>query len=140
MVEFAYQTDFKLYHAEFYRQWAEEVVLALKGRLAQLLFVFCDDEYLHDINLKHLGHDTYTDIISFDYSVGDLLQMEIYISVERVLENAMAYGAVFEEELRRVMSHGILHGRGHGDKTEEERQEMRRMEEEMMKLFHVEQN
>jgi len=103
-------------------------------------YIFCDDTYLLGINQKYLKHDTYTDIISFDYSEGETLAGDIFVSVERVRENAIEFGASFDNELLRVMSHGILHLAGYGDKEKSEVEVMRHKEEEKMKLFHVEQN
>ena len=89
--------------------------------------------------MEYLDHDTFTDIISFDYSVGNILQGDIYISTPRVEENALEYNVSFEEELRRVIIHGVLHLAGYKDKTDEESSLMRKKEEEKLKLFHVEQ-
>ena len=97
-------------------------------QVVEINFIFCDDEDLHKINLEFLDHDTYTDIITFDYSVGDELISEIYISVERVKENANDYSDCFEEELQRVLIHGVLHLCGYKDKGEEERAVMRKKE------------
>ena len=91
------------------------------------------------INQNYLNHDTYTDIISFDSCIGNILQGDIFISIERVSENSAEYGVEFQEELRRVMAHGILHFCGYKDKSEEEQSLMRQKEEEKMQMFHVEQ-
>ena len=99
---------------------------------------FCDDEYLHKINVEYLDHDTLTDIISFDYTVGNVLQGDIFISVERVQDNANDFNVSFEEELKRVLSHGVLHYCGYKDKSVEDEALMRAKEEEKMQMFHVE--
>ncbi len=93
-----------------------------------------------NINQQYLDHDTYTDIISFDNSVGAILNGDIFISTERVEENAKEYNEDFETELKRVMIHGILHYCGYKDKSESESLVMRQKEEEKIKLFHVEQS
>jgi rRNA maturation RNase YbeY len=89
--------------------------------------------------MEYLNHDTLTDIISFDYSVGNLLQGDIFISVERVADNAKDFNVTFEEELKRVLSHGVLHYCGYKDKSPKDEALMREKEEEKMKMFHVEQ-
>ncbi|BAO54841.1 metal-dependent hydrolase [Nonlabens marinus S1-08] len=89
------------------------------------------------MNQKHLSHDTYTDIITFDYGSQDLLEGEIYISVDRVKANADEYQISFVEELKRVMAHGVLHMIGFGDHDAEEKSVMRTMEDKAIELFHV---
>ena len=108
-------------------------------KTGEISFIFCDDDYLLDINQRYLDHDTYTDIISFDASVGNILNGDIFISTQRVAENAGLYEVQFQEELKRVIIHGVLHLCGYKDKTPAEEQEMRQKEEEKMKMFHVEQ-
>ena len=109
-------------------------------RVGNINYLFCDDEYLLGINQRYLNHDTYTDIITFDYVAGNLISGDIMISVDRVGENAAKFGVPFEQELRRVVVHGVLHLLGQGDKSDEESREMRRLEEEALSLFHGEQN
>jgi rRNA maturation RNase YbeY len=92
-----------------------------------------------EINQQYLDHDTLTDIISFDYSVGNELNGDIFVSVERVKENASDYNVTFQEEIQRVLVHGILHYCGYKDKNESDELIMRSKEEEKMKMFHVEQ-
>lgn len=96
---------------------------------------FCSDEYLHEINVKYLSHDTLTDIISFDNTIDDLVSGDIFISVDRVKDNAGIFDVSFENELKRVMAHGILHFCGYKDKTKEEKSIMRSKEEEKIALF-----
>lgn len=138
-INFHSENEFLLKDQEAHAFWIEKVITTEGKSLEELNYIFCDDEYLLDINKQYLDHDTYTDIISFDYSVGNLLQGDIYISTERVKENAETYGVEFEEELRRVMIHGVLHLCGYGDKTKEETLIMREKEEEKIEMFHVEQ-
>jgi rRNA maturation RNase YbeY len=102
-------------------------------------YIFCDDDYLHKINLQYLEHDTLTDIISFDYSLGNELHGDIFISIERVKENATDFAVDFENELKRVMVHGILHYCGYKDKSDSDAVIMRAKEEEKINMFHVEQ-
>ena len=102
--------------------------------IGDITFVFCDDNYLHKINLEFLNHDTYTDILTFDYSVGNELISEIYISVDRVSENAKKYSQSFENEIHRVMVHGVLHLCGYKDQQEEDKQIMRHKENHYLSL------
>ena len=106
----------------------------------EINYIFCDDDYLVEINQHYLDHDTLTDIISFDYSIGKELHGDVYISIERVRENAVDFKVPFEEELKRVLIHGVLHYCGYKDKSEEDEKLMRQKEEEKMKMFHVKHN
>ena len=103
--------------------------------IGDITFVFCDDKYLHKINLEFLDHDTYTDIITFDYSVGNEVISEIYISIDRVEENAKKYSQTFENEMHRVMIHGVLHLCGYKDKLAEDKQIMRDKENHYLSLL-----
>ena len=103
--------------------------------VGDITFVFCDDNYLLKINKEFLDHDTYTDIITFDYSVGNEIISEIYVSTDRVEENAKKYKQTFENEIHRVMIHGILHLCGYNDKLAEEKQIMRDKENHYLSLL-----
>ena len=103
--------------------------------VGDITFVFCDDNYLLKINNEFLDHDTYTDIITFDYSVGNELISEIYVSTDRVEENAKKYKQTFENEIHRVMIHGVLHLCGYKDKLTEEKQIMRDKENHYLSLL-----
>lgn len=138
-INFYSENDFQLPEEALYREWLKRVLLSEGKQLEEVSYIFCDDQYLLEINQKYLDHDTYTDIISFDNSLGNTLGGDIFISTERVAENADTFNVNFDEELRRVMVHGLLHFSGYLDKTEEEQKQMRLKEEEKMKLFHVEQ-
>lgn len=139
IINFYSETDFELQEQAGYEAWLKRVIASEDKKLEEVSFIFCDDEYLLEINQKYLDHDTYTDIISFDNCVGNILAGDIFISTERVAENSREYGVDFEEELRRVLAHGILHFCGYNDKSDRESAEMRRKEEEKMRMFHVEQ-
>ena len=139
-IEFYSENDFNLQDEDRFRDWLERVARSEDRSIGEISFVFCDDDYLLEINQKFLQHDTYTDIITFDNSVGKILNADIYISTDRVIENADLYEVKFVEELRRVMVHGVLHLCGYKDRTSEEKREMRTMEDEKIKMFHVEQN
>ncbi|WP_299900338.1 rRNA maturation RNase YbeY [uncultured Aquimarina sp.] len=118
--------------------WLNKVAVSEKKSIGEISLILCLDDYLLDINQKYLNHDTYTDIISFDNTMGNKLAGDIFISVDRVKENAEIYEVDFEEELRRVMVHGLLHFCGYKDKTEEDKSVMRQKENEKLKMFHVE--
>ena len=138
-LNFYSENDFQLREEALYEAWIRRIIESENRKLEDISYIFCDDEYLLEINQKYLDHDTYTDIISFDNSVGNILAGDIFISTERVGENAQEYGVDFQEELRRVMAHGILHFCGYKDKSDEESTFMRQKEEEKMRMFHVEQ-
>lgn len=138
-INFFSETDFNLPDVNIHREWLERVSDSEEKRIEEINFIFCDDEYLHKINLQYLDHDTYTDIISFDNSANDLLAGDIFISIERVKENAREFNVDFSEELKRVLVHGVLHFCGYKDKTESESELMRQKEDEKIAMFHVEQ-
>ncbi len=140
MINFNYLTDYQIVEENLYSKWLLEVIGSENRVLGDIAYVFCDDAYLLEINKQYLNHDTYTDIITFDYTDGNTIAGDIFISIERVKENAAEFEVDFDEELRRVMAHGILHLSGYGDRSDEEAEQMRDKEEEKMKLFHVEQN
>lgn len=139
MINFHYELDFKLDKEEAYRHWISKVIESENKEEGLINYIFCDDAYLQKINKEYLAHDTLTDIISFDYSERNLLQGDVFISIDRVEENAKIYGVGFVNELRRVMSHGILHYCGYKDKEHEDVVVMRNKEEEKIIMFHVEQ-
>jgi len=140
MIEFFYECVFRLENQNHYSHWVSRIVASEGVGLDRISYIFCEDPYLLSINQKHLNHNTFTDIITFDYSEGRVLSGDIFISIERVRENAKVYSKSFQNELLRVMAHGILHLMGFNDKTDEQILEMRIKEEEKIELFHVEQN
>ena len=140
MISFNYETDFELLNEAYFSKWLSEVILSENKNEGEINYIFCDDDYLLEINQNYLDHDTLTDIISFDYSVGNELNGDIFVSVERVKENASDYNVTFQEEIQRVLVHGILHYCGYKDKSEEDEQLMRSKEDEKIKMFHVEHN
>ncbi len=139
MINFNYETDFDLPNKTTVSSWLSNVIQSENKTEGEINFIFCDDEYLFQINLQYLNHDTLTDVISFDYSLGNELSGDIFISIERVDDNSKDYKVSFTEELNRVMVHGVLHFCGFKDKTESDELFMRNKEEEKLKMFHVEQ-
>jgi probable rRNA maturation factor len=113
--------------------WLEQMIKAENRKLVHLNFIFCSDEYLHQINVQHLQHDTYTDIITFPYQT-EAIEGDLFISIERLRENAKTYQTSFVEELYRVMAHGVLHLIGFNDKTPEEKLKMTARENHYLSL------
>jgi probable rRNA maturation factor len=138
MISFNYETDFELVNESAIESWIGRIIASEQKSEGEISYVFCDDEYLLELNQQYLQHDTLTDIISFDYSLGNELSGDIFISVERVRENAEIFNQSFENELLRVISHGVLHYCGYKDKSEADEQLMRQKENEKMAMFHVE--
>lgn len=139
MIEFNYQNNFEQLDDVAYSKWLDSIVISEGKTIGELSFVFCSDAYLLKINQDHLNHDTYTDIITFDYCLDGLINGEIYISTDRVKENAVSFRESEINELHRVMAHGVLHLCGYGDKSEEEARVMREKENEKIVMFHVKQ-
>ncbi len=132
MIDFSYQTTFILASELDVSKWIGDTLAAEGFVEGDISYVFCDDEFLLSINKEFLSHDTFTDIISFDYSLDKEVHGEIYISVERVRENAERFKSTFIDELHRVIIHGVLHYCGYKDKTEDSSTEMRRKEDEAL--------
>ena len=137
MISFNYETDFELNNETAFIKWVSLIITSENKKEGDINYVFCDDNYLQKINMEYLQHETLTDIISFDYSLGNELHGDIFISVEMVRENAVDYNVSFDEELKRVMSHGILHYCGYKDKTEKDSEIMRNKEDEKIVLFEI---
>jgi rRNA maturation RNase YbeY len=138
MISFNYETDFELENETHYEDWISRIIESEGFDEGEINYIFCDDEYLHKINVEYLDHDTLTDIISFDYTVGNLIQGDIFVSIERVHDNASDFNVSFEEELKRVLSHGVLHYCGYKDKSPKDEALMRSKEDEKMQIFYME--
>lgn len=136
MVNFFTETDFELQHQDFYRDWINACMDRENRKTGNVNIIFCDDEYLLEINRQHLDHDYYTDIITFDYSDDAQLNGDIFISVDRVSDNAYDFETTFDEEISRVIIHGFLHMCGYGDKTESEEKLMREKENDCLSLMY----
>lgn len=129
-INFHYELpEFQIDNAPNIKLWIEKTILEEKQKVGDLNFIFCEDEYLLEINKKYLKHDTYTDVITFDYVEEDVISGDIFISIERVIENATKAKVEFEKELFRVMIHGVLHLIGYNDKTAEEALKIRAKED-----------
>jgi rRNA maturation RNase YbeY len=135
MVTFNYETNFKLKDENLLEFWVDSVVLKHGFTIGEINYIFCDDAYLHKLNVEFLQHDTLTDVISFDNTLGKLVNGDIYISVERVEDNAKDFKVSFVDELHRVMIHGVLHYMGYKDKSENDIKEMRSAEDVALSEF-----
>jgi probable rRNA maturation factor len=128
--------DFELPDTEGVIAWIHRIAEGEGKRIGAVSYIFCDDDYLLDLNVEYLDHDTLTDIITFPYSKSPI-EGDIFISIDRVRENAKEFGVAFEQELRRVIIHGVLHLCGYGDKSEAEAAEMRRKEDAALALYAI---
>ena len=128
MISFSTETTFELPKSKVISIWLSSIILNEDYSEGEISIVFCNDDYLHKLNMEFLNHDTLTDVISFDYSIGKQVHGEIFISVDRVKENATEFNQTFQTELSRVMAHGILHFCGYKDKTDLESSLMRTKE------------
>ncbi|MXV37167.1 rRNA maturation RNase YbeY [Flavobacteriaceae bacterium Ap0902] len=137
MINFFSETKFELQDQEFYNDWLYASVDQHNYEINDINYIFCDDKYLLEINKKHLNHDYYTDIITFDYTIGNKLQGDIFISIDRVADNAYNYDTTFDNELARVMIHGLLHMMGYKDKTNQEQEKMRLAENDCLSFLNV---
>lgn len=135
MISFNYENDFKLPNELRISSWISDVIHSEGCIEDEVNYVFCDDAYLYKLNVEFLNHETLTDIISFDYSVGKKLQGDVFISTERVADNAKDFDVDFENELNRVMVHGILHYCGYKDKSDSEAKLMREKENHYLSLL-----
>lgn len=130
---FSADVDFKLHSPIKIKRWLKLTIHQEHKELSNLNIIFCSDEYLKSINLQYLNHDYYTDIITFDYSENiDVLEGEMYISIQRVEDNANKHQVSYSEELNRVMIHGVLHLLGYRDHSKEEQAAMRKKENECL--------
>ncbi len=132
MISFHYENTQKLENEAIASKWIENIIFAHGFEIGEVNYIFCNDAYLLKLNKEFLQHDTFTDIISFDNTLGKLIGGDIFISVERVQENAVKYKESFFNEIHRVLIHGVLHFMGYKDKTEEEKKEMRKKENECL--------
>ena len=118
-------TSYILKNKRIISSWITDTIKEEEKQLEEISYIFCTDDYLLKINQEHLNHDTYTDIITFDYTENGIISSEIYISVDRVRENAKNLGVAALDEMHRVIIHGVLHLCGYKDKSDLQSQEMR---------------
>lgn len=128
MIEFNTIHDFQIENPTVISSWLHKVIEEENKEVGEINYIFCNDEYLHKMNVEFLDHDTLTDVISFDYTEGIVLSGDVYISTERVTENAIEFNVSFIDELHRVMVHGILHYCGYKDKSDDDILTMRAKE------------
>ncbi len=140
-VAITFQTEevkFTLKEKTRHKVWLTKLAAKEHYSILELTYIFCSDEYLHKVNLDYLGHDTYTDIITFDNSEdkkSTAIEGDIFISIDRVKENAVKFSVALEDELHRVMAHGLLHLMGYKDKSSKDSAVMRQKEEESIAAF-----
>ena len=129
MISFNYDIEFRIQDETTVSKWISNLIEEENYKEGEINYIFCSDDYLHKINIDFLNHNTLTDIISFDYTVGKELHGDIYISIDRVKDNAKDFNVQFKDELARVMAHGVLHYCGYKDKSEEDVKIMRSKED-----------
>ena len=137
MIIFNYETPFILDSTDQISEWIQQVISIEGYACGEINYIFCDDDYLLKLNVEYLDHDTLTDIISFDYTMDNLISGDIYISIPRVKENADLFKTSFNNELHRVIIHGILHYCGYNDKSINEKSVMRSKEDEYLNVLNV---
>jgi len=137
MIVFNYETPFELLNEIQTQEWIQKVVADNGFEIGEINYVFCDDNYLYKLNVEFLNHDTLTDIISFDNTLGKLISGDIFISIERVEENAKDFKVSFENELHRVMIHGVLHYMGYKDKSDDDKIKMRNAENQALYYINI---
>lgn len=135
MISFEYIKESSFRPSVSHKIWLQQVIRKEGKMPGDIAYIFCDDKYMLEQNIAFLNHDTYTDIITFDDCVGNIISGSILISLDRVGENAEKFGKSFENELLRVIVHGTLHLCGYKDKTDEEAKLMRQKEDESLALF-----
>ncbi len=137
MIDFVYNTDFRLTNKEIFSRWLISVANDEGFLIDTLVFLFVDDNEILEMNKKFLKHDYYTDVITFGELKDKKISGDIAISIERVLDNSKTYGVEFEDELKRVMAHGLLHIMGYCDKASSDKSVMSMKENKAIKMFHV---
>ena len=138
-IEYVYNTSFSLDNENKVSKWLIKAVETEGFSVGEVVYAFFNDNDLKTLNIKHLNHDFFTDVISFNDSKNDVLSGNIAISVDRVKENSIKFKTSFNDEMMRVMVHGLLHFMGYDDSSEEETLLMRNKEDDNLKMFHVEQ-
>ncbi|MEC5394130.1 rRNA maturation RNase YbeY [Bergeyella sp. RCAD1439] len=136
MINYFFEAIDQIPLAENTTSWLENIIFSENKKPGKINYIFCDDDYLLQVNRTYLQHDYYTDIITFDYSKGKTISGDIFVSLPRISDNATTLSETFDQELRRVLAHGILHLCGYKDKTEDEQKEMRGKEDFYLSINH----
>lgn len=134
---FSEEIDFQLDTEETIKAWVSDTIIAESQNLGEINYIFCSDEYLHKMNVEYLDHNTYTDIITFNYCEGSFISGDLFISIDRVTENAKTFKNGLQSELHRVLIHGVLHLIGYNDKTDQEIETMRSKEDFYLSLLSI---
>ena len=129
MIQFFFENIDKITIDSTLAVWLEDIILTEGKKPGDINYIFCDDEYLLQVNREYLKHDFYTDVITFDYVKGKTISGDIFVSLPRIFDNAETLSKDFDSEFFRVLAHGILHLCGYKDKTDEEISEMRNKED-----------
>ena len=137
-IQYTYNTPFSIKNESGYSKWLAKVIESEQCVVGEIVYAFFNDNELKSLNNRHLGRDYYTDVLSFNDSYEKTINGNIAISVDRVKENAKTFGAAFDHEMLRVMAHGLLHLIGYNDSNEDEKSQMTKIENEKIKMFHVE--
>ncbi|MFC6996553.1 rRNA maturation RNase YbeY [Rufibacter roseus] len=135
---FAEDVEFEVKDEAKIKEWLFEIISKYSFELESLNYIFCSDEYLHQMNVEYLEHDTLTDVITFDNSdIEGVIEGDVFISIDRIVDNAAAFNITPEVELHRVMAHGLLHLLGYEDKSEEKQALMRSKEDECLEMLQL---
>lgn len=137
-LEFIYNTNYTLTDEKLHSAWIKSAIFSENYDLGNIVFAFFNDEEVKKLNKKFLNKDYYTDVISFNETSDKIISGNIAISVDRVKENSKKFKCTFQDEMRRVMIHGLLHFMGYNDQSNEASAKMRKKENEKIKMFHVE--
>ncbi len=129
--------SFDLNHKENISKWIQNVISEEGKETGEVTYIFCSDDYLHKINLEHLKHDSFTDVITFDYCNENIVNTDVFISIDRVKENAISFNTSFQNELNRVIIHGILHLVGYDDKSDSDKEVIRSKEDFYLSLLSI---
>ncbi|WP_181304804.1 rRNA maturation RNase YbeY [Rufibacter sp. XAAS-G3-1] len=135
---FTEEVEFEVKNEEKVKTWLSQIISKYSFELESLNYIFCSDEYLHQMNVEYLEHDTLTDVITFDNSDFEgVIEGDVFISIDRIVDNAATFNITPEEELHRVMAHGLLHLLGFDDKTPEKKELMRSKENECLEFLKL---
>ncbi len=129
-------TNFSLKNRRLISQWIKTVIAKHNKQLGNVSYIFCSNSFILDLNQKYLNHNYFTDIITFDYCSDNIIEGDIFISVDTVKDNSTRFNTIFNDELLRVIIHGVLHLIGFNDKTTKQQKQMRSMEDEALSIYY----